>query len=88
MRRRVRSETPTPMARRQGAATTAREESGVPEGWCSAEGAAAAIALPGASTVTTGVWGAWFSCERQPTSTTAQHWETQVVVVYKQNVTT
>lgn len=63
VRQRVRSGTPTPMARRQGAATTAREEIGVPEGWSSAEGAAVAIALPGASTVAVGVWGAWFSCE-------------------------
>lgn len=66
VRRRVRSGTPTPMARRLGAtATAAREESGVPEGWSSAEGAAAAaIALPGASTVAVGVWGIWFSWKK------------------------
>lgn len=55
------------MARWQGAATTAREQSGVPEGWSSAEGAAAATALPGASTVAIGVWGAWFSCKGRQT---------------------
>lgn len=65
MRRKVRSGTPTPMARRQGAATAAREESGLPEGWSSADAAAAAVALPGASTVVAGVWGAWFSCKRR-----------------------
>lgn len=48
---------PKPPARRQGA----REEIVVPEGWSSAEGDDAAIALPGASTVAVGVWGTWFS---------------------------
>lgn len=67
MRQRVRSGTPTPLARRQGAAATAREESGVPEGGSSAEGAAAAIALPGASTVATPLFGAWFSCRGNKT---------------------
>ena len=57
VRRRVREGTPTPIARRQGAATTLREEIRVPEGWSSAEEAAAVIGRPGASTVVMGLWG-------------------------------